>query len=119
VATKEKKARIKSYSDKTKDMPRNGVMAFCSLYSDDIAQKAEVTPDGDYVYKNGSVLTKLRWRLKPSVPEYIVRDNLLKDFDVVIQPNSLLLMDLRTNLLYTHEIVPPQLPVERVPTCLG
>jgi len=55
VSTKEKKARIKSHSDKTKDMPVNGVMAVCTFYSDDIAQKAKVTPDGDYVYKNGSV----------------------------------------------------------------
>jgi len=120
VSAKEKKARIKSHSDKTKDMPANGIMAFCTFHSDDIAQKAKVTPAGDYVYKNGSVLTRLRWKLKSSVPEYVRLDRQLKEsFDVLLHPNSLLLMSLGTNRLYTHEIVPPQLPVERVPTRLG
>merc|ERR1712186_153407 len=31
-AQKDAKAKIKAHSDKTKDMPRNGIMAFCTFY---------------------------------------------------------------------------------------
>lgn len=120
TSTKERKARIKSHSDKTKDMPLHGIMVFCTFYSPDIDQKATISPTGDYMYKNGSVLTKLHWRLKPSVdPAVRERDGLKESFSVLLHPDSLLLMPLSTNRLYMHEIVPPQLPVERIPTRLG
>ena len=32
--TVERKSKIKEHSDKTKDMPRNGLMAFCTFYKD-------------------------------------------------------------------------------------
>ena len=40
-------------------------------------------------------------------------------FDVVLSPNSVFMMPLSTNRLYTHEIVPPVLPVDQIPTRLG
>ena len=112
---KEKKARIKSHSDKTKDMPPTGLIAFCTFYSNDIDAKGRRT-DGDVVYKHGSVLTKLRFRLKPCVTDL---PDLPKQFDVVLFPNSVFIIPLSTNRLYMHETVPPQLPVDRVPTRLG
>ncbi|KAJ3044507.1 hypothetical protein HDV00_001934 [Rhizophlyctis rosea] len=115
TSIKEKKARIKSHSDKTKDMPANGLIAFCTFYSRDIDSKARKM-DYDYVFKNGSVLTKLRFRLKDCVAD---QPHLVKAFDVVLYPNSLFLIPLSTNRLYTHEIVPPSLPVDRLPTRLG
>ena len=120
LATKEKKARIKSHSDKTKDMPANGLIAFCTFYSPDIKQKINKTAaDGEYMYKKGSVLTKLRFRLKNCVAENGNKENLEPQFDVVLYPGSLFLIPLSTNRLYTHEIVPSVLPVERLPTRLG
>ncbi|KAF3909725.1 hypothetical protein AA313_de0209290 [Arthrobotrys entomopaga] len=43
----------------------------------------------------------------------------VSDFRVTLYPNSILLIPLSTNRLYTHEIVPPTLPVGRFPTRLG
>lgn len=90
---------IKDRSYKTEDMPRNGLIAFCSFYKD---------------YKNLDYLTKMRFRLKP----YIKDDTeLVKHFDIILHPNSIFLISLWTNRLYTHEIV-PHLPPEIIPTRL-
>ncbi len=119
---KEKKAKIKDHSDKTKDMPSNGLMGFCSFYegytstdkfSNNFTQSE--TDLWDFCYKETSVLTKLRFRLKSCVQD----DSLVKQFDVVLYPNSVFLMSLTTNRLYTHEIVPSSLPVDKIPTRMG
>lgn len=122
---RERKARIKKHSDKTKDMPKNGLMAFCSFYKNYFnntfngEEFAFVrTPTNnvyDYWYKGASILTRLRFRLKSCV----TFDGLEKTFDVVLYPNSLFLMSLFMNRLYTHEIVPSTLPVEKIPTRMG
>lgn len=122
---KERKARISKHSDKTKDMPRNATMAFCSFYKDfsnghfdDVRLKSiKRSPNDvyDFCYKKTSALTRLRFRLKDTV----VDDSYKKVFDIVLYPNSLFLMPLSTNRLYTHETVPPALPVNLIPTRMG
>ncbi|QKF94800.1 alpha-ketoglutarate-dependent dioxygenase alkB-like superfamily [Fadolivirus algeromassiliense] len=118
VDGKDKKAKIKDHSDKTKDMPRNGLMAFCTFYkfNDNIKEVKKHKDDPyDYYYKDASVLTRLRFRLKSCVNV----PNLVKSFDVVLYPNSVFLMSLTTNRLYTHEIVPSHLPIDKLPIRLG
>lgn len=99
---KMKKATIKAHSDKTKDMPMNGVIAFCTFYD---AQDVDV-----------SLLTRLRFKLKPCVPE---PTTLARSFDVTLHPNSMFVIPLSTNRLYTHEIVPSAAPVSKLPTRMG
>jgi len=115
---KEKKAKIKKHSDKTKDMPRNGLMAFCTFYkdysNDKNIQKSKTDPF-DYCYKDVSVLTTLRFELKNTVND----PNLKRKFDVTLYPNSVFIMSLDANRLYTHEIVPSKMSVYRLPTRLG
>ncbi len=97
----EKKAKIKKHSDKTKDMPRNGLMAFCTFYKN--------------YFGDPNTLTKLRFELKDVVND----PNLKKKFDVVLLPNSVFIMSLNMNRLYTHEIVPSTLPIAKLPIRLG
>lgn len=115
---KEKKARIKSHSDKTKDMPSNGLIAFCTFYSGhiDVVAGPSKTDPYDFVYKNSSVLTQLRFRLKKSVTD---KTGLPEDFTVKLYPNSVFIIPLSTNRNYTHEILPPSLPVDKIPTRIG
>jgi hypothetical protein len=66
------------------------------------------------------VLTKLRFRLKeepsaPSSPDA----GLVQQFDVLLYPNSVFIIPLETNRLYTHEIVPSALPIQKLPTRMG
>lgn len=113
---KEKKAKIKEHSDKTKDMPRNGIIAFCSFYKEFDADVTVSNADMfDYCYKKTSVLTRLRFRLKDQVQD----ESLVKKFDITLYPNSVFLIPLLTNRLYTHEIIPSGLPVSKLPTRLG
>ncbi|MCA9720503.1 MAG: hypothetical protein KC468_37925, partial [Myxococcales bacterium] len=42
-----------------------------------------------------------------------------RQFDVTLYPNSVFFMPLSTNRLYTHEIRPAGLDVERLPTRMG
>lgn len=114
---KDRKARIKRHSDKTKDMPPNALIAFATFYSD-FPEGVHPSADDPYdrVYKNGSVLTQLRFRLKDCVTD---RPDLPKLFNVTLYPNSLFVISLETNRIYTHEIVPPTLPVAKIPTRLG
>lgn len=113
---KEHKAKIRSHSDKTKDMPANGLIAFCTFYSSDIkSYKTKPQDRFNRNFKEGSVLTRLRFKLKNDVHHL----PLTKDFSVTLYPNSVLLIPLSTNRLYTHEIAPPTLPVGRFPTRLG
>lgn len=114
---KDKKAKIKSHSDKTEDMPRNGLIAFCTFYSNDVEKyKPSIKDRHDRMYKNGSVLTKIRFRLKECV---IDRQNLTESFTLTLYPGSLFLISLSTNRLYTHEIVPSTIGVDKLPTRLG
>lgn len=111
------KAKIKAHSDKTKDMPRNGLIAFCTFYNfgDLKGIKKSVDDNFDYCYNGTSVLTRLRFRLKPEVND----DNLVKRFCITLYPNSLFVIPLSTNRLYTHEIVPSIMSFDKMPTRLG
>lgn len=116
---KERKAKIKEHSDKTKDMPKDAIMAFCSFYKDyrnwNNYKKSSIDPY-DYCYnKKTSILTKLRFRLKKEVTD----ETMQKKFDIILYPNSVFLMSLLTNRLYTHEIIPSNLPIDKIPTRMG
>ncbi|MGW4247003.1 hypothetical protein [Nocardia sp. NPDC004722] len=115
VERKQAKAKISSHADKTKDMPVEGIMAFCTFY--DGLDKLRPLSDGfDYGVRNVSGLTKLRFRLKDSVEE---RDELPTRFELPLYPGSVFFMPLSTNRLYTHEIRPSMLDAELLPTRLG
>ncbi|KAL0483423.1 hypothetical protein AKO1_014764 [Acrasis kona] len=124
VKSKEKKATIKRHSDKTKDMPDNGLIAFTTFYQKKLIPNSEMNSNKsenhspfDLLYKNTtSVLTKLRFVLKGSVQE---RAGLVEKFDLLLYPNSVFIIPLYTNRIYTHEIVPSSLPVDIIPTRLG
>ena len=121
----EKKAKIKEHSDKTKDMPRNGLIAFCTFYEnyfDGTFQDMKIKKFNksnlnyyDYCYNNTSVLTKMRFRLKKDVTD----GNFVKQFDIILYPNSVFLISLEMNRLYTHEIVPSVLLIAKIPTRMG
>ncbi|MEU8432878.1 hypothetical protein AB0F18_08165 [Streptomyces sp. NPDC029216] len=115
---KQSKAKISSHADKTKDMPVNGIMAFCTFYDqlDKLQPLAEDT--FDYGVKGASALTKLHFRLKEPTEE---RDGstLPAQFTLTLYPGSVFFMPLSTNRLYTHEIRPSTLDAELLPTRLG
>lgn len=115
---KQTKAKISSHADKTKDMPSNGIMAFCTFY--DELERLQPLPNDrfDYGYKNSTGLTKLRFRLKNS-PEKDTDNAYPADFTVTLYPNSVFFMPLSTNRLYTHEIKPSMLDADKLPTRLG
>ncbi len=101
-----KKASIKSHSDKTKDMPKNGLIAFCSFYK---FEKSHV-----HMYKDISTLSSLHFKLKKDV-----QDKYVQDFSVTLHPNSVFLIPLSTNRLYTHEIRPSSAPIQYLPIRMG
>ena len=105
---KERKAKISTHSDKTKDMPRNGLIAFCTFYKD-----YNIKHVGDIMHKGQTIFTKLRFKLKGNI------ENMCPSFDITLFPNSVFVIPLSTNRLYTHEICPSILPIERIPTRLG
>ena len=150
---------IKSHADKTKDMPTEGVMAFCTFYNEKelkerlqefgcptIKEKSS-GPDhessqtlgtfdcetfdwgiwstgrsGKKTFRSG--MTKLRFELKAPVAERQREEGfggakLPENFDVVLFPNSVFMMPLHTNRLYTHATVPGVLDVCQLPTRLG
>jgi hypothetical protein len=118
AAQKQSKARISAHADKTKDMPENGIMAFCTFY-DQLDKLRPLTTDAfDYGYKGISGLTRLHFRLKESVAE---RPGcpLPPQFTLTLYPNSVFFMPLSTNRLYTHEIRSSTLDAELIPTRLG
>jgi hypothetical protein len=99
VNNKERKAKIKEHSDKTKDMPDNAIIAFCTFYK-------EKCTDPDK-------LTTLRFKLKKPLTGY-------KDcIDIKLEHNSVLMISLETNRLYTHSIVPSKLNCDKLPTRMG
>lgn len=112
----EKKAKIKAHSDKTKDMPANATMAFCTFYDFNGKQIKKSKNDlFDYCYNNTSVLTELHFKLKSMVSD----KKYVKQFSVTLYPNSVFLIPLSTNRLYTHEIRPSGLPIDKIPTRMG
>lgn len=114
---KEVKAKIKAHSDKTKDMPQEALIAFCTFYDDsNIEQiKPSVTDRFDWCYKQTSALTRLHFKLKKTVDD----DSLEKEFTVILYPNSAFIIPLSTNRLYTHEIKPSILGVDQIPIRMG
>jgi hypothetical protein len=103
-------------------MPSAGLIAFCTFYSPEIYNNTYKTmlhlDRFNRYFKGESVLTQLRFKLKPDA-EAIYPDPAAHDFCVTLYPDSVLLISLSTNRLYTHEIMPPTLPVGRFPTRLG
>lgn len=88
---------------------------FCTFYKDLNNLKRSDNDYFDYQYKNVSVLTKMRFQLKTGVTD----TNLVKQFDITLYPNSMFIMPLSTNRLYTHEIRPSCLPIDMIPTRMG
>jgi hypothetical protein len=118
AAQKQSKAKISAHADKTKDMPVNGIMAFCTFY-DRLDKLQPLTKDAfDYGYKGVSGLTKLHFRLKDVVAERS-ECTLPHEFTLTLYPNSAFFMPLSTNRLYTHEIRSSMLDAELLPTRLG
>ncbi|MFI1583939.1 hypothetical protein [Embleya sp. NPDC020630] len=115
---KQSKAKISAHADKTKDMPVNGIMAFCTFY-DELDKLHPLAEDAfDYGVKGVSGLTKLRFHLKEPTEG---RDGvaLPSQFTLTLHPGSVFFMPLSTNRLYTHEIRPSTLDAELLPTRLG
>ncbi|WP_206343622.1 hypothetical protein [Streptomyces mesophilus] len=117
---KQAKAKISAHADKTKDMPANGIMAFCTFY-DRLDQLQPLAKDVfDYGVKGVSALTRLRFRLKEKEAAADSNENALpQQFSVTLYPGSVFMMPLSTNRLYTHEIRPSALNAELLPTRLG
>lgn len=115
---KQSKARISAHADKTKDMPTDGIMAFCTFY-DQLNKLSPLTTDAfDYGYKGTSGLTKLYFRLKEPIVEH-PECTLPAQFTLTLYPNSVFFMPLSTNRLYTHEIRSSTLDAKLIPTRLG
>ncbi|PKV83170.1 hypothetical protein [Streptomyces sp. TLI_146] len=115
---KQSKAKISAHADKTKDMPVNGIMAFCTFY-DRLDKLQPLAEDAfDYGVKGVSALTKLHFRLKDSTEKH---DGvaLPPQFTVPLYPGSVFFMPLSTNRLYTHEVRPSPLDADLLPTRLG
>ncbi|MEV4925346.1 hypothetical protein [Streptomyces roseoverticillatus] len=115
---KQSKAKISAHSDKTKDMPVHGIMAFCTFY-DRLDNLQPLAEDAfDYGVKGASALTKLHFRLKEPTEK---RDGvaLPPQFTLTLYPGSVFFMPLSTNRLYAHEIRPSPLDAELLPTRLG
>ena len=118
AAKKQSKAKISAHADKTKDMPVNGIMAFCTFY-DRLDKLCPLTKDAfDYGYKGVSGMTKLHFRLKDTVAERS-ECTFPREFTLTLYPNSVFFMPLFTNRLYTHEIRSSMLDAELLPTRLG
>lgn len=117
---KQSKAKISAHADKTKDMPVNGIMAFCTFYDrlDRLQPLAEDPFDYGYGAKGVSGLTRLHFRLKEPAGEH---DGAAfpPQFTLTLHPGSVFFMPLSTNRLYTHEIRPSTLDPGLLPTRLG
>lgn len=114
---KETKAKIKAHSDKTKDMLEEGLIAFCTFYDSSNIEKLKKSESDrfDSVYKKTSGLTRLYFKLKKTVED----ESLAKEFTVVLYPNSVFIIPLSTNRLYTHETRPSMLNIDMIPTRMG
>ncbi len=101
IKEKEKKAKIKAHSDKTKDMPKEGVIAFVSFYDKDSS--------------NQNHYSKLRFKVKKQSTSH----NHVKTFDVILYPGSVYVIPLTINREYTHEIIPSDYSIDKIPTRIG
>lgn len=110
---KQSKAKISSHADKTKDMPANGIMAFCTFY--DQLDKLRPLDAFDHGLNGVSGLTKLHFRLKEPAADRA----LPQQFTLTLHPGSVFFMPLSTNRLYTHEVRPSALDADLLPTRLG
>ncbi|GAA3925937.1 hypothetical protein GCM10022244_39100 [Streptomyces gulbargensis] len=116
---KQSKARISAHADKTKDMPANGIMAFCTFY-DGLDKVSPLVEDPfDHGVNGISALTRLHFRLKEQAATENDGPALPPRFTLTLHPGSVFLMPLSTNRLYTHEVRPSALDAERLPTRLG
>lgn len=115
--SKEVKAKISAHSDKTKDMAKEGLITFCTFY--DKTNFNQLSPSKtdkfDWVYKKSSGLTRLFFKLKKTVKD----ESLVKEFSVTLYPNSVFSIPLSTNRLYTHEIKPSVLNIDKTPIRMG
>ncbi|MFJ7124936.1 hypothetical protein [Streptomyces sp. NPDC098101] len=115
---KQSKAKISAHADKTKDMPGNGVMAFCTFY-DGLDKLEPLAEDAfDHGLKGVSGLTRLHFRLKEPAGDH-EGAVLPAQFGITLYPGSVFFMPLSTNRLYTHEIRPASLDAASLPTRLG
>jgi hypothetical protein len=114
---KQTKAKISAHADKTKDMPVNGIMAFCTFY-DGLGKLGAMESDPfDRGHKGMTGLTRLQFRLKESA---LGRAPALPaEFSLTLYPGSVFFMPLSTNRLYTHEIQASALNAGMLPTRLG
>lgn len=111
---RETKARISAHADKTKDMPANGIMAFCTFY-DEVDKLAPLPGDPfDRGYKGKTGLTRLRFRRK-----HPADDGRPAELALTLYPGSVLFVPLSTNRLYTHQIQASMLDAGMLPTRLG
>jgi len=112
-------------------MPAEAVIAFVTFYesyyknkfNDDRLRHVKSSKEDpfDLIHDKVSVLTRLRFKLKSDLASITPTEEkqLEKNFDVVLYPNSVFIISLYTNRLYTHEIVPSVLPVDRIPIRMG
>ena len=116
-SAREIKSKIKAHSDKTKDMPKEGVIVFCTFYNNPKFESLNQpkTDRFDWVYKNTSALTRLYFKLKSTVTD----ETLQKQFSITLYPNSVFIIPLSTNRLYTHEIRPSMLDIDKIPVRMG
>lgn len=98
-------------------MPKEGLIVFCTFYDDTDLVRFKVPENDRYdrVHKNVSAFTKLHFKLKNTVEDELLD----KEFSVTLYPNSVFMIPLSTNRLYTHEIRPSALSAEIIPTRLG
>ncbi|WP_030766048.1 hypothetical protein [Streptomyces sp. NRRL F-2664] len=115
---RQSKARISAHADKTKDMPANGIMAFCTFYDGLDGLEPLADDPFDRGVKGVSALTRLHFRLKDPAarPDGAA---LPAQFTLTLHPGSVFLMPLSTNRLYTHEVRPSSLDAGLLPTRLG
>ncbi|MGW0119692.1 hypothetical protein [Streptomyces sp. NPDC003327] len=115
---RQSKARISAHADKTKDMPVNGIMAFCTFY-DGLDGLPPLAEDAfDHGLKGVSGLTRLHFRLKEPAAD-LDGAAFPPHFTLTLHPGSVFFVPLSTNRLYTHEIRPSALDAESLPTRLG
>lgn len=94
-------------------------MAFCTFFKDYVNntftdRSKSNTNYFHYCYRSTSVLIVLRFRSK-----HTKKERLIENFDVMLYSNPVYLMSLSTNGLYTHEIIPSGLPIDKIPTRMG
>jgi hypothetical protein len=105
-----RKAKIAEHSDKTKDMIPDSNMAFCTFYDNHDSFNS-----GRFDHKKINVLTELKFRLK-NPTDY---PDMVRNFSVILYPNSVFMISLFTNRLYTHVIKPSHLDVDKIPVRMG